>query len=301
MSNISVGSIRQRLLNLARERGEDFDYVLRQYVIQRLLYRLCQSDYRQQFLLKGAQLFWVWNNAFHRPTRDVDLLGFGENDVETLVKTFQNVCSLDVEDGLLFDTKQIQGMEIKEDAMYQGVRVTGFAELAKARIPFQIDIGFGDVVTPEPEVISMPSFLDLPEAKIRAYTVYTVIAEKFQAMVYLGLANSRMKDFYDVWFLASSMDLEGDLLAEAIMATFTRRETPVSTGSLFIFGETFAGDSGKNTLWNAFIKKNGLTTELTFAELLQKIQIFIKPAYRSIALKQPFNQKWSAAGWRWGK
>lgn len=298
MSNISVGSIRQRLLNLARERGEDFDYVLRQYVIQRLLYRLCQSDYRQQFLLKGAQLFWVWNNAFHRPTRDVDLLGFGENDVETLVKTFQNVCSLDVEDGLLFDTKQIQGMEINEDAMCQGVRVTGFAELAKARIPFQIDIGFGDVVTPEPEVISMPSFLDLPEAKIRAYTVYTVIAEKFQAMVYLGLANSRMKDFYDVWFLASNMDLEGDLLAEAIMATFTRRETPVSTGSLFIFGETFAGDSGKNTLWNAFIKKNGLTTELTFAELLQKIQIFIKPAYRSVALKQPFNQKWSAAGWR---
>ena len=168
MSNISVGSIRQRLLNLARERGEDFDYVLRQYVIQRLLYRLCQSDYQQQFLLKGAQLFWVWNNAFHRPTRDVDLLGFGENDVETLVKTFQNVCSLDVEDGLLFDTKQIQGMEIKEDAMYQGVRVTGFAELAKARIPFHIDIGFGDVVTPEPEVISMPSFLDLPETKIRA-------------------------------------------------------------------------------------------------------------------------------------
>ncbi len=246
-------------------------------------------------------MFWVWNDAFHRPTRDVDLLGFGENDVETLVKTFQNICSLDVEDGLLFDTKQIQGMEIKEDAMYQGVRVTGFAELAKARIPFQIDIGFGDVVTPEPEVISMPSFLDLPEAKILAYTIYTVIAEKFQAMVYLGLANSRMKDFYDVWFLASSMDLEGNLLVEAIMATFARREMPVSTESLFIFGESFAGDSGKNTLWNAFIKKNGLTTEFAFAELLQKIQIFIEPAYRSIALKQAFNQKWSAAGWRWGK
>ena len=253
MSNGTAESIRQRLLNLAKERGEDFDYVLRQYVIQRLLYRLSQSDYRDQYLLKGAQLFWVWNADFHRPTRDVDLLGFGNNDVESLVKTFQDICSIENEDGLQFEVDNIRGMEIKEDAMYQGVRITGFTMLARARIPFQVDIGFGDTVTPEPETISMPSFLNLPEAEVKAYPVYTVIAEKFQAMIFLGLANSRIKDFYDIWFLTTRMSLEGTLLAKAIKATFARRGTTIIKEPLTIFGDAFASDSGKDTQWNAFI------------------------------------------------
>jgi len=168
----SAESIRQRLLNLAREREENFDYVLRQYVIQRLLFRLCQSAYREQYLLKGAQLFWIWNEAFHRPTLDVDLLGIGNNDVGMQVKTFQEVCLIEVDDGLVFDIDHIQGMEITEDAKYQGVRINGFSELARARIPFQIDIGFGDIVTPDPETVTMPSFLDLPVPEMRAYPVY---------------------------------------------------------------------------------------------------------------------------------
>ena len=298
MTKAAAESIRQRLLNLARERGENFDYVLRQYVIQRLLYRLSQTDYQKQFLLKGAQLFWLWNKDFHRPTRDVDLLGFGDNDVQVLVRAFQEICSVKIADGLQFDTGNIEGLEIKEDDMYQGVRITGFAELARARIPFQVDIGFGDIVTPEPEVASMPSFLDMPEAEIRVYPVYTVLAEKFQAMVYLGLANSRMKDFYDVWFIASGMDLDGTLLAEAIKATFARRDTSVTTAPLEIFEEAFAGDKSKNAQWNAFINKNALTNELTFANMIQKLKIFLEPIYQSIALEQPFKQKWSAQHWQ---
>jgi predicted nucleotidyltransferase component of viral defense system len=298
MSNGSAESIRQRLLNLAKERGEDFDYVLRQYVIQRLLYRLCKSDYSERFLLKGAQLFWVWNKAFHRPTRDVDLLGFGAHDVNTWVTTFQDVCGNDIEDGLVFDSNGIQGIEIKEDAMYQGVRISGFAELARARIPFQIDIGFGDVVSPEPVLMEMPVFLDMPVPEIRGYSVYTVIAEKFQAMVYLGLANSRMKDFYDVWYLASCMNLDGETLANAIKATFLRRETPVTDEALYIFSEKFAGNTGKGTQWNAFLKKNRLNMDLKFEELIRMLQTLIEPVYQSLGQNLFFNQKWSATDWR---
>jgi predicted nucleotidyltransferase component of viral defense system len=299
VSKASAESIRQRLLNLARERGEDFDYVLRQYVIQRLLFRLCQSEYKDQYLLKGAQLFWIWNDAFHRPTRDVDLLGFGDNDVKTLVITFQDICSIEVEDGLQFDIEQIQGMDIKEDAMYQGVRITGFAELARARIPFQIDIGFGDVVSPEPVNVVMPVFLDLAAPKLRAYPVYTVLAEKFQAMVYLGMANSRMKDFYDVWFLASSMELDGRMLVEAVNATFARRQTAISNTPLLIFDETFTSDKDKTTQWNAFVKKNALSDVLNFAEVMEKLEIFLNPVYLSIVKEQDFSLMWSAPDWQW--
>jgi len=177
LSRDIAASIRQRLLNLAKEKYENFDYVLRQYLIQRLLYRLSVSEYRDQFLLKGAMLFWVWNQDIHHPTRDIDLLGFGSNDKQHLAEVFQ------------------------------GVRITGHANLDQARIPFQIDIGFGDAVTPDSENISLPSFLDLPAANIGAYPVYTVVAEKFQAMVELGIANSRLKDFFDLWMIASQFEL----------------------------------------------------------------------------------------------
>ena len=292
-------SIRQRLLNLARERGEDFDYVLRQYVIQRLLFRLSQSKFKEQYLLKGAQLFWVWNEAFHRPTRDVDLLGFGENDVSGLVKIFQDICSIEVEDGLRFDSQSIRGIEIKEDATYQGVRVTGTAELARAKIPFQVDVGFGDVVTPDPELIEMPVFLNLPAPSLRAYPVYTVMAEKFQAMVYLGLANSRMKDFYDIWFLASSMELEGRLLVEAVKATFAQRETAINIEPLILFEKSFTRDKNKLTQWNAFVKKNGVSDVPDFAETMQKLEILLNPVYRCIANNQGFNLIWSSSDWQW--
>jgi predicted nucleotidyltransferase component of viral defense system len=208
-------SIRQRLLNLAKERNEDFNYVLTQYAMQRLLYRLSISEFKDRFLLKGALLFSIWNPDLHRPTRDADFLSFGTSDVDDLVATFKKICSMasDVDDGLIFNLDTIQGMQIKEDAIFPGVRITGNSELAKARIAFQMDIGFGDVVTPKPEEALLPSYLDLPAPRLKIYPIYTVVAEKFQAMVALGMANSRMKDFLDIWLLSRQFDFDGKTLA----------------------------------------------------------------------------------------
>lgn len=299
MTKDIAASIRARLLNLAKERKEDFDFVLRNFVMQRVLYRLSISEHKEQFLLKGALLFWVWNEDFHRPTVDIDLLGYGANDVGMLTDLFRGVCTLESEDGLEFDAESIQGIEIKEDAKYQGVRITGFAYLTKAKICFQIDIGFGDAVTLEPEQVAVPSFLELPDPKIRVYPVYTVIAEKFQAMVELDLANSRIKDFYDIWIIASQMELEGNILQQAVTATFERRKTEFTDRSLNVFSDSFRSDPNKQMQWKAFLSKNRLVSDLSFNELMQKLQDFLLPISECCAQEQSLSGLWSASDWRW--
>lgn len=298
MKNSAV-SVRQRLLNLSRERREAFDFILKQYVIQRLLYRLSVSEYKDQFLLKGAMLFLVWTGDLHRPTKDIDLLGFGQNDVDVLVANFKLICGLETEDGLVFDTESINGIQIKEDALCQGVRVTGFAYLEKAKISFQVDIGFGDAVTPEAELATIPSFLDFPEPEIRAYPVYTVIAEKFQAMVALGVANSRIKDFYDIWVVATSMALDGQLLVDAVRATFMRRNTKIDDAQLIVFGEEFMKNANKQKPWAAFLGKNSLEHSKYFAKLMALLQTFLEPVYQSVSQNHDFARQWDVSGWQW--
>lgn len=225
-------SVRQRLLNLARERKADFQLILIQYAVERLLYRLSRSPYKDRFLLKGAMLFSVWSNEPFRPTRDVDFLGQGDSTVPTVKKSFAEICRTSVEDdGLEFLVDSIEGEEIRDDQEYRGVRLRFEARLAGARIPMQIDIGFGDAVAPPPEMIEYPVLLDLPAPKLRAYPREVVVAEKFQAIVVLGIANSRMKDFFDLWMLASVFDFEGLRLSRAIKATFERRKTPLPSAS----------------------------------------------------------------------
>ena len=299
MPKNTAASVRQRLLNLARERHEDFDYVLRQYVMQRLLYRLSISHYAGQFLLKGALLFWVWNEAFHRPTRDIDLLSFGDHDVPYLVKVFREIISAPVDDGLVFNIEAVTGVEIKEGADYPGVRLTGFALLAKARIPFQVDIGYGDTVVPEAEEAVLPSFLDLPPPQLRIYPVYGVVAEKFQAMVMLGLANSRMKDFFDIRVIASTMALDGDLLTQAIRATFERRKTAISHDPLSLFSGGFVQNEDKQTQWQAFLGKNSIEDASSFIEVMQDLQRFLEPVYQAIADEKPYPYQWSQEGFKW--
>lgn len=294
-----AASIRQKLRDLARTRYEDFDYVLRQYVMQRLLYRLGCSGHSNQFLLKGALLFWIWNQDFHRPTRDIDLLSFGNNDVAHLVNVFHQIISQDMNDGLVFDLESVTGIEIKEAAEYPGVRLTGFAFLAKARVPFQIDIGYGDAVFPIAERVEVPSFLDLPAPLLRVYPVYSVIAEKFQAMVMLGVANSRMKDFYDIQIIAQTMELDGALLSQAVKATFERRKTLISKEPLYVFSDEFVQEEGRSVQWRAFLNKNGLKTESGFAEVVGEIQIFLQPIYQSIAEKYLFQSYWSYNELKW--
>lgn len=299
MPKNTAASFRQRLLNLARERHEDFDYVLRQYVMQRLLYRLSISHYAGQFLLKGALLFWIWNEAFYRPTRDIDLLSYGDHDVPYLVKVFREIISAPVDDGLVFDIEAVTGVEIKEGADYPGVRLTGFALLAKARIPFQVDIGYGDTVVPEAEEAVLPSFLDLPPLQLRVYPVYGVIAEKFQAMVMLGLANSRMKDFFDIRVIASTMTLDGDLLAQAIRATFEMRKTVISHDPLSLFSDDFARNDDKQMQWQAFLGKNSIEDASSFIEVMQSLQQFLEPVYQAIADKRPYLYQWPQGEFKW--
>jgi len=293
-----AASVRQRLRDLARTRSEDFDYVLRQYVMQRLLYRLSCSDYSEQFLLKGALLFWVWHEDLHRPTRDIDLLSFGDYDVPHLVDVFCQIVIVDNDDGLVFDVDSVTGIETKKDTNYPGVRLTGFANLAKARIPYQVDVGYGDVVIPEPEEAQLPSFLNFPAPHLRVYPVYVVVAEKFQAMVMLGIANSRMKDFYDIKAIASTMELDGQILFDAIKATFERRKTDITTTALYVFSNEFKQDKGKQTQWAALLKKIELKKS-NFTDVVGELQLFLEPVYQAIAQQTDYKQRWLPDKFQW--
>lgn len=291
-------SVRQRLLNIAKRDGEAFDLVLTRYALERLLYRLGQSQYHGQFLLKGAMLFAVWGGESHRPTRDVDLLGFGSSELPQVVKIFQDICQVSVgPDGLEFLPDTMRAVEIREDQEYQGVRVSFEARLGNAVIPIQIDIGYGDAVTPAPEDITYPTVLDFAAPKLRAYPIYSVVAEKFQAMVWLGIANSRMKDFYDIWIIMQKFPFEGHILGEAIEATFARRQTPLPTEAPLALTQAFANDAAKQTQWKAFLRKNALPVDdLTFPDIITALHGFLMPPTLASAKRLAFNAKWPASG-----
>ncbi|MGH7943619.1 MAG: nucleotidyl transferase AbiEii/AbiGii toxin family protein [Opitutaceae bacterium] len=221
-----AASVKARLQNVAGRRGDDFNLLLLRYGIERLLYRLSQSSYAEKFLLKEAMLFVVWDEKTHRPTRDLDLLRFGPSETVDLIRVFQEVAAMPVvDDGIIFDPKSVQADDIREDNVYGGVRIRLMGKLGTAEIPVQVDVGAGDAVTPAPETVTFPALLDFPAPRVRTYPVYTVVAEKFEAMVKLGTANTRMKDFHDVWFLAHRFEFDGPTLRKAIEATFARRKT----------------------------------------------------------------------------
>lgn len=219
-----AASVYARLLKRTELGQEDFQFVLMRYGAERLMYRLSRSEHAASFVLKGAMLFLVWTGAQYRATKDMDLLALKSASVERLRDIFRELCQLPVtQDGLTFDPESVQVGEIREDNLYQGVRVTLMAGLGKARVPIQVDIGFGDVVTPKAVQTDFPTLLDLPAPRLAIYPKETVVAEKFQAMVKLGMANSRMKDFYDVWTLSREFDFDGGVLSTALQATFKRR------------------------------------------------------------------------------
>lgn len=278
MKNVAQ-SVRQRLLNRAKETGQPNDLMLVRYALERLLYRLSVSAHAERFVLKGALLFTVWGQDDHRPTRDADLLGFGPSDLAHLVAVFREVCAVLFEDGIVYDAASVRAEQIAEDKVYVGARVTFEAELANARIPVQIDVGFGDAVTPEPETVEYPALLDFPRPKLRAYPVHTVIAEKFHAMVVLGEDNSRMKDFYDLWAISRRFDVELSVLAKAIAATFARRKTELPEGTPIALGARFAGSAVKQRQWEAFVRRNRLpANDVTLALTQEAIAALVMPA-----------------------
>jgi predicted nucleotidyltransferase component of viral defense system len=292
-------SVRQRLLNLARERGENFDYLLTRYGLERFLYRLAGSPHRDRFILKGAMLFLLWGMDEHRPTRDADLLGFGENDVENLASIFREVCRVEVEDdGLRFDPDSVQAAPIREEMEYGGIRVTLRARLDGARISIQLDVGFGDAVTPGAEESEYPTLLDLPAPHLRIYPKETVIAEKFQAIVHLGMANSRMKDFYDIWVMARTFPFAGTLLKTAIERTFERRRTAIPAEAPLALTAEFFADRVKETQWRGFLRRNSLP-EVSFEMAVQEIERFVMPLCRAIRGGEDFALLWTASG-QWG-
>ena len=276
-----AASVKARLQNVAGKRGDDFNLLLLRYGIERLLFRLSQTSYADKFLLKGAMLFVVWDEKTHRPTRDLDLLGFGPSEKEDLIRVFQEVTATPVvDDGIVFDPKSVHADDIREDNVYAGVRIRLMGKLGTAEIPVQVDVGTGDAVTPAPETAAFPALLDFPAPQVRTYPVYTVVAEKFEAMVKLGTANTRMKDFHDVWFLAHRFEFDGLTLRKAIEATFARRQT-VLPPPPEPFTDAFANDPTKQAQWSAFLRRNGLTGITNqFSEVIAVLRKFIEPVLR---------------------
>lgn len=247
-------SVRQRLLNLAHARGQPMELLLTRFALERLLHRLSVSPHRERFVLKGAMLLATWFDEPHRATRDVDLLGFGDPSADALLAAFREVMTIDADDGVSFDLKALRIEPIREEVEYGGSRLRTTAALAGARIPITVDIGFGDVVEPGVEDIELPVLLDMPSPHLRAYPPEAVIAEKFHAMVALGRANSRMKDYYDIWMLTSAFEFEPERLRTAIMATFARRSTTVPVELPDGLTDAFANDPNKQRQWQAFTR-----------------------------------------------
>ncbi|PTW63174.1 putative nucleotidyltransferase component of viral defense system [Breoghania corrubedonensis] len=247
-------SVRARLLNLSKANGQSFDLVLTRFALERLLFRLSQSPHAERFVLKGAMLMMSWFDDPHRGTRDLDLLGFGDPSEAAMLATFRDILAQDAEDGVVFDPDTLRVDRIREELDYGGLRLRAIASVGGARINLTIDIGFGDALEPGAEVVDYPVMLDLPAPRLRAYARETVIAEKFQAMVALGRANSRMKDFYDIWILSRSFRFDDDRLAQAIAATFARRETTVPTELPDALTPAFAADEQKQQQWRAFVE-----------------------------------------------
>lgn len=297
-TNIAA-SVHQRLLNLAHERKEDFGFLLTKYALERMLFRISQSKYRDVFILKGALMFELWTAQPYRPTRDADFLATGENSLERLGSIFKEVCgTVVVNDGLRFDPESVVAMRIKEDAEYEGVRVSIVGYLGKARVPTQIDIGFGDAITPAVAKMEFPSMLDFPKATLLTYPKETAIAEKFEAMVKLGMANSRMKDFYDVRSLSRAFPFNGRILSDAIRNTFDRRNTPVPGKKAPVaFTTEFFADENKKKQWNAFCNKNSSYIADTPLEgVCLEIAGFLMPVVEAMGKKEPFDHLWSPHG-----
>jgi predicted nucleotidyltransferase component of viral defense system len=280
MSRDRAASVRARLLNVAKATGADFNLVLVRFALERLLFRLSTSAHADRFVLKGALLFTLWYDLPHRATRDADLLGFGPGDTASMAEVFRDIASLAGDDGIVFDPATVRVVEIRKEAGYGGVRVTLNAQLAGARCVAQVDVGFGDAVTPGPTDAIYPVLLDdLPAPHLRTYPVYTVIAEKLHAVVVLGMVNSRLKDYLDLVVMAERETLDGPTVALAIAATFQRRGTRVPTALPMGLSDEFALDRSRMALWQSLLKKNDIAHR-PLVDVVSVLRAVLWPALR---------------------
>jgi len=295
-----AASVHQRLLNKAKDSSRPFNEILQHFAIERFLYRLSKCPNAGRFILKGALMFTAWKASISRPTKDIDLLGKIENRIDVITSAMKKACIQKVEpDGMVFYAESVNATTITEDADYEGIRIRIQGNLGNARISLQIDIGFGDVVVPGVSRIVYPTILDFPPPELNGYTMESTIAEKFQAMVKLGILNSRMKDFYDLWLLSRQFGFDGRVLTTAIRKTFENRKTDMPTQPT-VFQDSFAKNPAKEIQWQAFIRKTKLNdAPASFAETVSTIGIFLKPVIAALVAKEDFYKSWKVPGpWR---
>lgn len=292
-------SVRGRLENAARESGRPLQELMQYFVMERFLYRLSKSPHADRFILKGALMFRVWGTPQSRATRDIDLLARADNSTDAISAIMKDVCQQPTApDGVEFLCDSVRGAVIKEDAEYSGVRVTFVAKIQNARLPMQIDVGFGDVIHPVATTITYPTMLDFEAPNLAGYPKETVIAEKFEAMVKLGQLNSRMKDFYDIYVLLWQFEFDSEDLSLAIQKTFANRKTEL-VAEPFVFSHSFRQDTNKQIQWAAFLRKSKLVDASgSFSEVVQEIQSFLSPVLRALVMNHSFAARWTAKD-RW--
>jgi predicted nucleotidyltransferase component of viral defense system len=296
-----AASVRQRLLNQARATGRPFSELLQYFGMERFLYRLSKSRHADKFVLKGALMLTAWKAPLLRPTMDIDLLGRTDNGVRAMIVIVKEVCAVlvDVDDGLVFEAGTVTGERIAEAAEYEGVRLRFQATLETARVPMQLDVGFGDIVVPSAVRTKYPTILDLPAPELLAYSKESAVAEKLEAMVKLGELNSRMKDFFDIWLLSRSFDFEGVRLCEAIAKTFERRGTPIPHDVPVALREEFAGNRQKHAQWSGFVRRIKLSDVPALSAVVEELRSFlVRPMY-AVANRSGYDFYWLAVTREW--
>jgi predicted nucleotidyltransferase component of viral defense system len=292
-----AASVHQRLLNRARKSGRPFNELLQLYAMERFLYRLSKTRHAERFVLKGALMLMAWRGPASRPTKDIDLLGRMKNDMDAVALAVRDACRQEVEpDGMAFDADSVQMARIAEDAGYEGVRARLLGSLGKARVFLQIDVGFGDTVSPAARMVVYPTVLDFPAPRLRGYSRESTIAEKFHAMVKREALNSRMRDFYDVWLLSRQFDFDGRVLATAVQKTFANRDTDVPSSSVALSG-AFGEQADKATMWRAYVRRSRLgDAPESFAGVVAAVAAFLGPVAAALSGGRDFNKEWEAGG-----
>lgn len=292
-----TASVHQRLLNKSRESARPFNDLLQYYAIERFLFRFSRSSHADKFILKGALMLMVWDVSEYRSTMDIDMLGRMKNSTDAIIAMVRDVCIQDVEpDGIVFDPNSIRGQVITEDADYEGVRVHFRGSLGNTRLSVQLDVGFGDIVIPSPELMAYPTILDLPAPRIRGYSRESTVAEKFEAMVRRGIINSRMKDFWDIRLLSRQFDFNGQTLASAITETFNARHMAIPSEPV-AFTEAFILDRTKQSQWKGFLRKNrSIGVQDSFEEAVCSVSFFLKPVVDGLVNHRPVPTIWKAPG-----
>ncbi|MEW6737692.1 MAG: nucleotidyl transferase AbiEii/AbiGii toxin family protein [Acidobacteriota bacterium] len=292
-----AASVRARLLQYSKNTGRSFNEILLYYSIERFLFRLSCSKYRERLILKGGLLIQILQGQHGRTTKDIDLLGRLDNSLENIKTIIRECVTLEVpNDGIVFIADSIRTEEIAKDSEYQGVRVNLNWTLGQIKQTLKLDIGFGDAVVPQPTWIDYPEMLNFGKPRILGYSSESVIAEKFQAMIELDITNSRLKDFFDIWSLSQTQAFDGMILSKAIRTTFERRTTAIPIELPVALTEEFANNPQKQRQWKSFLNQLGLTTQEELSQIISMLGNFLIPVCQALISGRAFDQYWPAAG-----